>query len=294
MWEVILDALLDSLKVLAIIIVFYVLLSFVEKYLADKLVKHKKISPLLGAIFGLVPQCGFSVIAADLYLKQHITMGTIVAVFIACSDEALPIFLSSGDKIIMSLPLLIVKFTVGFIVGFLIDVINTKSKKCVEKHYEHCEHKQEVHVGCCKHIIEEEEQESNWHKYLWHPLIHSLKIFAYILVINIIFGLLTYYIGETAIREFLTANQYLTPLYAVLIGLIPNCVSSVLLSNLYLAGNITFGSCIAGLICNAGLGFVFLFKNKNNIKNNLIILFIVTMTGLIVGYAINLIFGFAI
>ena len=129
MLEVLLDALIDSLKVLLVVFIMYILISFFEKKLADKISKKSKFSVLLGALFGLIPQCGFSVIAADLYLKRHITMGTLVAVFIACSDEALPIFLSSSDKFLMALPLLGSKFIVAFLVGFLIDAIYTKSHK---------------------------------------------------------------------------------------------------------------------------------------------------------------------
>lgn len=292
MLEVLLDALIDSLKVLLVVSIFYIVLSFFEKKLADKLTKHHKISPLLGALFGLIPQCGFSVIAADLYLKRHITMGTLVAVFVACSDEALPILLTSGSKILMCLPLIAIKFVLGFMIGFSVDLIYTKSKKDVQNHEHECEHVPEVHVGCCNHNIETEENEKPFHKYFLHPLIHSLKIFLYVLVINIIFGIIYYYVPEKSINGFLMNNRYLTPLFATLLGLIPNCASSVILTNLYIAGHITFGSCVAGLICNAGLGFVILFKNKKNWKNNLVILLIVTLTSLIVGYLINIIFGF--
>ena len=140
MLEVFLDALIDSLKVLAVIFVFNFIFTFFEKRIAKKINNKSKLNPLLGALFGLVPECGFSVVASDLYLKNHITMGTLVAVFIACSDEALPIFLSNPSKIIMILPLLAIKFVVGFIIGFLVDVFLTKDKKAIEDHHEHCEH----------------------------------------------------------------------------------------------------------------------------------------------------------
>lgn len=294
MLEVFLDALIDSLKVLAVIFVFNFIFTFFEKRIAKKINNKSKLNPLLGALFGLVPECGFSVVASDLYLKNHITMGTLVAVFIACSDEALPIFLSNPSKIIMILPLLAIKFVIGFIVGFLVDVFLTKDKKNIEEHHEHCEHEESVHIGCCHHNIEEEENESKFHEYVLHPLIHSLKLFAYVLVINIVFGMVVYFVKEDNIATFLKQSEYLTPLFSTLVGLIPNCASSVIISKLYLANQINFGSCIAGLICNAGLGFVFLFKDKKSIKNTMKILLIVMLTALIVGYAINLIFGFGV
>lgn len=294
MFGVLKDALIDSLKVLAFVVVVYIFLAFLEKKIAQKLEKNHKINPLLGAIFGLIPQCGFSVVAADLYLKRHITMGTLVAVFIACSDEAIPIFLSNGDKILMILPLLLIKLVVGFMVGFVIDLIYTKSKKEVEHHHEHCEHEEEVHVGCCHHVIEKEEHENPFHEYLLHPLIHSLKIFLYVLAVNVVFGIAIFYVKEENIALFLEKSAYFGPLFSVLVGLIPNCASSVILSNLYLTNYLTFGSCVAGLICNAGLGFVFLFRKKENLMNNLLVLLIVAVTGLIVGYILNIILGFSI
>ena len=294
MWDVILDALIDSLKVFALIIFVYILLAFLEKKISKKMENNHNINPFFGALFGLIPQCGFSIVASDLYLKRHITMGTLIAIFIACSDEAIPIFLSYPNKILMVFPLILIKFVIGFIVGFVIDLIYTNSKKEVEYHHEECEHEEEIHVGCCHHTIEEEKHENKFHEYLLHPLIHSLKIFVYVLVINILFGLLVYFVKEENIRQFLENSSYFTPLVAVAIGLIPNCASSVILSDLYLTNCITFGSCIAGLICNAGLGFVILFKNKSNLKNNLVILGIVAFVGLIVGYTLNLIFGFSV
>ncbi|MCH5172102.1 MAG: arsenic efflux protein [Erysipelotrichales bacterium] len=294
MWNIILDALIDSLKVLALIVVVYVLLALLEKKISKRIENNHKLNPLIGALFGLIPQCGFSVVASDLYLKRHITMGTLVAIFIACSDEAVPIFLSNPHKILMVLPLILIKFVIGFVVGFIIDFIYTKSTKDVKHHHEECEHEEEIHVGCCHHVIEEEKHESKFHEYFFHPLIHSLKIFAYILVVNILFGLLVYFVGENSISSFLENSSYFTPLIAVLVGLIPNCASSVILSDLYLTNCITFGSCVAGLICNAGLGFVILFKNKKNLKNNFVILGIVAFVGLIVGYSLNLIFGFSV
>ena len=294
MWDAILDAIFDSLKVLAFMIVVYIFLAILEKKISKRMENNHKLNPLIGALFGLIPQCGFSVVASDLYLKRHITVGTLIAIFIACSDEAIPIFLSNPDKVLMVIPLILIKFVVGFMVGFGVDLIYMKSKNDVKQHHDECEHEEEIHVGCCHHVIEEEKQESKFHEYLLHPLIHSLKIFAYVLVINVSFGILVYFVKEDNIRLFLERSSYFTPLVAVIVGLIPNCAGSVILADLYLTNCITFGSCIAGLICNAGLGFVILFKNKNNMKNNFIILGIIAFVGLIIGYLINLILGFSV
>ena len=221
MIDVLLDALFDSLKVLGIAFIIYVILSFFEEKIAHLLEKHRKISPILGATAGLIPQCGISVVASDLYIKERITMGTIFAVFFACSDEALPILFSEPSKIIYTIPLLLIKLVMGFSIGYLIDLVYRKmlrEEKIEESHLK----------GCCGHEISHSENESKIHEHLIHPLLHSLKIFAYVLVVNVVFGIIIYYVGEENILDFLSQSTYLTPLVCALVGLIPNCASSVL------------------------------------------------------------------
>ena len=289
--HVFLDALIDSLKVLVFIFVFNVLLSFVESLLTNKISKSNKINPLTGSLFGLIPQCGVSVISADLYIKEHITLGTIIAIFIACSDEAVPIILSTPDKALYVLPLLLSKVIIGFVVGFLADLIYQKSKEKVHNHHHECTHQEEIKVGCCNHDINNLE-ESKIHKHLIHPLLHSFKLFAYIFLINFLLGTIIFYIGEDTLTNILKNNKYFTTLYATIIGLIPNCASSVIITNLFINGNLSFGATLAGLITNAGLGLVVLFKNKKMIKKTIVIMGILVLTALVSGYVINLIFGF--
>lgn len=288
MLDVFIDSLLDSLIVLGIIFIFYFLLSFFESKLANSLQKNKKISPLLGSVFGIIPQCGFSVVASDLYLKKHITMGTLIAVFISCSDEALPIILSKPDKYLSLIPLILIKVILGFSVGYIVDLIFSSNKKSVEEHYHHCDHHEEVHIGCCHHEIDNKE-ESKLHQHLIHPLVHSLKIFVYVFIITFAFGTLIYYIGESNITSFLSKSKYFTPLFTTIIGLIPNCASSVIITNLFILDSISFGACLSGLIVNAGLGMFMLLKNKSNLKNALIILAVLVATALISGYGCELI-----
>lgn len=283
MLDILLDSLLDSLKVLAVVFFFYIALSFFETKLSLLLERNKKVSPLLGAFFGILPQCGFSVVAADLYLKRHITVGSLLAVFIACSDEALPILLSSGDKLPSVLPLIGLKLCIAIGVGYLVDWIYRGNKEEVHRHHEHCEHEEEIHIGCCQHAIDDRE-EKPVHRHLIHPLIHTLKIFIYIFFINLAFGLLFYFIGEDAIISFLSSNRFLSPLFTVIIGLIPNCASSVIITDLFLLNGIPFGACLSGLIVNAGLGMMFLLKNREHRKETLVILTVLIATALISGY----------
>ena len=264
MWHSIEHALIDTAKVFIVVLLIYFGLSFIEGKIAKKFQKSSKYSPIIGAAIGLIPQCGFSIVASDLYKKKHISVGTLLAVFIACSDEALPILLSSSDKILSVIPLFAAKFVLAISFGYLIDLILKRRTIIIKKH----NHENTfIHKGCCHHEIEEHEEESFVKKHLVHPLLHTLKICAYVLVVNIIFELLIYYVGEANIKEFLNNNVYLTPLLSGLVGLIPNCASSVIISDLYVSDILTFSATLAGLISNAGLGLVFLFKDiyQNNI-----------------------------
>ena len=238
--DVLLDALKDSALVLAFVFAFHLLLSFIEDKLSRFLTKNQKLSPLLGSLFGIIPQCGTSVLAGDLYIKRYITFGTLVAVFLSCSDEAILVLLTKPSaQTIWVLPLIGSKFVIGFAIGYLIDLIYRKQE--ISKPEEEL-----TDVICHEHHHEH----TKLHKHFIHPLIHSLEIFAYVLVINIALGLIIASVGEDNFKNFLVSNRYLAPLYASLIGLIPNCASSVLLSELYLSGGLSFGALLAGLLFN--------------------------------------------
>lgn len=277
------DTLLDSLKIFAVAFVIYFALSFFEEKIAKMLEKNRRWGPFFGSLSGAIPQCGISVVGADLYTKRHLTMGTLVAIFIACSDEALPIFFGSfSGNWYMVFPMLAIKIIGGCLIGFLVDLFAKKDEREVEEHLESCEGKEQCHHGCCGHEIE---GEGFWHEHFIHPLVHSFKIFLYAYLISFLFGVLVLAIGEANLTAFLTANYYLSPLFAMIIGLIPNCASSVLISDLYLNGALPFGALIAGLAVNAGLGPIYLFKNHKNLKEAFSIMGILMLSGLLLGYA---------
>ena len=278
---------LDSLKVLFFAFIIYVVLSFFEGKITNLLKKNKKIDPILGATAGLIPQCGISVIAADLYIKKHITMGTLIAVFFACSDEALPILLSDGTKAISVIPLLLIKVVVGFLIGFIVDIIIDHKDVTHHLEDEHLDHHElnEDHVGCCHHHIEGDESQLQVH--FIHPLIHSLKIFGYVFVVNMIFGGFIHLIGgEQVLVDFLVKNEAYSPLVATLIGIIPNCASSVLITEVYLLEGLPFAGLVAGLSVNSGLGLIYLVKNRKSWKDVLIILGILLVSSILTGYII--------
>ena len=286
----------ESILVFVVALVLDFIISFLEEKIAQGLAKKNRFSPLIASGLGLVPQCGLSIVASDLYVKKHITMGTIIALFLACSDEAIPILLSHpSDKTFVSVILIIlIKFVVGFITGYLVDFLLTRRKHEVHEHLEHC-HKsfeEEVHIGCCSHPIEGVSEESKIYKHLLHPLVHSLKIFAYVLTINFIFSLIIHYVGQENLEVFLQSNKYFAPVFASIIGVIPNCAASVVITNVYLLDYLSLGACVSGLCMNAGLGLLFLFKRKHDLKDSFTILGIMFGVSIFVGYIICLITGF--
>ncbi len=287
MFDVIVDVFKDSVISFIFIFLAYIILSFFTFRISLKLSKENKLAPLFGSLVGLVPQCGVSVVASDLYLNRHISVGTLVAIFLSCSDEAIPVLLGSGDaKVLTIIPLMLIKFVVGFISGFLIDVLVTKKDQIVETE-EIIQEVEKCNCGCCEYV-----EDTKFDKHLWGPFIHSLKLFGYILIINFIFSTVVFLVGEENLANFLEINKYIAPIFAIIIGLIPNCASSLVLTQLFINNGLSFGATLAGLCVNAGLGLVFLFQNKKEIKNNLKILFTLISISIATGYLTCLIIGF--
>ena len=284
-WELFFDILLDSLKdsvlIFAFVFLFHVILSFIETPVSNFLIKRKKTSPIFGALFGLIPQCGTSVVAADLYIKKLITFGTLIAVFLSCSDEALLILLSSwNEKTLAIFPLIGLKLAAGILFGLLIDLI---IRKQTLEEVDHIEEKKECH--------EHHHENTPAHAHLIHPLIHAIKIFVYVFVINLALGLLIGWVGEDNFKNFMISNRYLAPLFTSIIGLIPNCASSVLITELYLSNTLSFGALFAGLLVNSGLGMMILIRHRE-VKKTLVVLGVCFAIAVGLGYLTCLVSGF--
>ena len=304
--HILLHALKDTALLLPVLFVVYFLIEFLEyknvfKFQNSKLLKGKA-SPAMGALFGTVPQCGFSVISSELYAERKVSIGALIAVYVATSDEAIPIMLANYKYIPSMLMLLTTKLVLAIAIGYLAMFVYSKLQhKLLESHKhhshkheehdhddhdEHDDHNEEKHEhihACCHH-----DTESN--KFNWkHPLVHCIKIFVYIFVINAVIGTIIHLVGEDTFASFLKSSNSLQPLFALLIGLIPNCASSVILTELYLMGGLSFGSIITGLCVNAGIGILVLLKQNKNIKENLFIVAMLIIPSLLIGYALHFI-----
>ena len=288
-WEIALSIILDALKdsglVFAFVFLLHFLLSFIDKKLSHLLIKRKKTGPIFGALFGLIPQCGTSVLGADLYIKRYITIGTLIAIFLSCSDEGFIAILTSGSsKTIMVLPLIGLKLAIGITIGIIVDLIFHKQELVEEEKEEDHEYE------CPEH--HHHHNENKVQKHLVHPLLHSLEIFAYVLAINLTIGFIIGFVGEENFVSFMLQNKYLSPLFASLVGLIPNCASSLLITELYLSNTLSFGAMLSGLLVNSGLGMMLLLKNRKSAKDILLIIGICFIVAILSGYITCLIIGF--
>lgn len=286
------DSFLDTLKILPLLFLAYLVIEVIEHKAANKLkntLSHKHAGVLTGALLGLVPECGFSVAASNFYAEGLISAGTLVAVFVSTSDEALPIILSMPETAGYFLPLLAIKFLSAVAAGFLLDgILRFFSAKHAEN--EHLSH----HHGHGEHIHEAGEHhhcsfcDSNlgvFKSTLKRTLMTGLFIFATVAVFNCIVGL----VGEENIENFLCASAAFAPFITALVGLIPSCAVSVLLASLFAEGVISFGALAAGLCAGAGAGIAVLARSCKSAKKCLFIVGYTWIFSSLVGLLISLI-----
>ena len=280
--EVFLDSILDTLKVFPFILVIYILIEFLEhktSFSSNHRLLQGKLAPLIGTVTGIIPQCGFSVMAAKLYDKKYIRTGTLIAVFLATSDEALIVLIVNPAGAAAVAPLIAVKVVVGLVAGYAINFILRNEHLAQPEESDH----EDIHAYSCGR---EHDGKSAVKVYFVEPLLHSLKVALYIFVVTLIFGYIFEY-NEAAIISSFVGGPYVEPLVTAAIGLIPNCASSAVIAQTYCEGGIMFGSMVARLCCNAGLGFVVLLKDVKKIKRNLLLIVTVYAISMLVGIAVN-------
>ena len=287
MLDILLDVLIDGVKLIPFLLISYLIIELIEHKSSEKMEESLKksgvLGPIIGSVLGIVPQCGFSVTASNLYAGRIISIGTLIAVYLSTSDEAIPIFLAHPESINKLFPILAIKFVVGLVFGILIDFILRKKHNVKEDVKELNDHIHGMcdssHCNCKEHLV-------------LSVLKHTLSTFIFILIISLVLNVTIYFIGEENLSKILMKDTFFQPFIASLIGLIPNCAASVLITELYLSGSISFASVIAGLLSGAGVGLAVLFKINKNMKENILILASIYAIGVLTGLLIQILHFF--
>lgn len=277
MLDIILDTLLDTLKLMPFLFIAFLIIELIEHKLNNKnkkvLTKSKKYGVILGSLLGVIPQCGFSVMATNLYITRIITLGTLIAVYLSTSDEMLPILISQKVAPSIIIKILLIKVLFAIIYGIIIDFIISKTKKKEQENYQICD---EEHCHCENGIFKS-------------ALKHTLNISLFILIINFIINIIFTYIGEDFLSKLFLKDTVFSPFITSLIGLIPNCGASVILTELYLNNAINLSSLISGLLTGSGTALIVLFKGNKSVKENLLIVLLLYLLGAFSGIIIELI-----
>ncbi len=278
MKDILLDTAIDSLKLLPFLFLTFLIIEFLERKLTKKseniIKKSGKFGPVIGSTLGIVPQCGFGVVATNLYITRIISLGTLFAVYLSTSDEMLPVLIANKAPFSLIAKVLIIKYIVGIIYGFIIDYFFNKNKKQKIQIHELCEND---HCHCEEDGI------------LNSTITHTLKTLAFIFVITFILNTLFHYFGEPLLAKIFMKDSIFAPFVSSLIGLIPNCGASVMITELYLKGAFSFASLVAGLLTGSGISLIVLFKSNKNLKENLFIVSTLYILGVITGIIIEII-----
>ena len=268
--------LVEALYTIPFLFLAFLLLEFLEHKMSNKIQqtiqKSGRFGPILASVLGAVPQCGFSAMAANLYATRIITLGTLIAVFLSTSDEMLLIMLSSPEFAPKGLIIVLIKIIISAIIGFLVDIICRRFSEEKQTIHEFCEHE---HCHCEKGIFRS-------------ALIHTLKITLFIIVVQFALNCIMHTFGEDAIADFLSKGGFFTPIISAVVGLIPNCASSVLITELFMSNSISLGSCLSGLLTGSGIGMLILFKANRPMKQNVLILLLSFAVGSVIGIAVDL------
>lgn len=304
MLDVVQDTIIDAVKLLPFLFVTYLIMEYIEHKMGEKskkaIKKSGKWGPIIGGLLGAFPQCGFSVSATNLYAGRVITLGTLIAVYLSTSDEMVPIFISEAVSPVVIFKILLIKIVIGMASGIVIDFairLIQKGPKTIYKKtnnnkanaLESNNLKNQIDEEEIEHICEEEHCHCNENGIWKSALSHTLNIFGFILLITFIINLAVYFVGEETIASLVLNKPAIGPIISSLIGLIPNCAASVIITNMYLNNVISLGSMISGLLTGAGVGLAVLFKtNKDKLKENLKIVLLIYIIGAISGIIIDL------
>ena len=274
-----LHTLKDTLPVLPFLYLCYLFLEFLERRVvstegAIERLKHTRLGPLVGGLFGILPQCGFSAAASGLYAGRILSLGTLVAVFLSTSDEMLPLFIAGNIPPLAILLTVLLKALLAIGCGFLIDLL-FHSHVCADEHGEVEEICRRDGCGCESHNI--------W----WAAAYHAIRVFLFILLVTFALSLVMEAVGEEALAGLVLNMPIVGNLIAATVGLIPNCAASVVLTELYLHGALSYGALFSGLLAGAGVGLLILFRVNRPMKQNLYILLLLWGLGALLGILID-------
>lgn len=278
MLDVILDTLLDMTKLVPFLFLAYLAMEYLEHKAADKtqrfVQKSGRMGPVLGGVLGVIPQCGFAAAASNLYTGRVITLGTLLAIFLSTSDEMLPILISESVPLPVILKILGLKALIGILGGVIVDLIVRSRVNGNEHIHELCEHD---HCHC-----------KEGSGVLKAALSHTLQISLFLLLISFALNVFLYFLGEEALGYLLLNRPVIGQLLAGVVGLIPNCAASVVITTLYLEGAMSFGAMMSGLLVGSGVGILVLFRANRNRLENLKILGLLYALGVVSGIVIEL------
>lgn len=283
------DAILDSFHILPLLFIVFLIIELIEFFYSEKInsfmKKSEKSAPLIGSLAAIIPQCGFSVIASTLYIRRFITKGTLIGIYLATSDEAIPILLANPTHTHLVVPVVGLKLFIGILAGYLIDFI-LKDKKYIPI-VEEADSDDDLHAdeGCCHHSVSHRRKR----ELIYHPLKHTFNIFIFILLITVFLNfVLAVYAEHSVLHLLLGKVKVLEPIITAFVGLIPNCAVSIALTMLLIKGSISFGAVMSGLLSNAGLGILVLCRHNENYKDTLKIISILLCISIVSGLLIQI------
>ncbi len=281
LWHSLLHTLIDTAKVVPFLFLTYLLMEFLEHKAGGAperwLRGSGKVGPLIGGTLGVLPQCGFSAAATSFYTGRMITTGTLIAVYLSTSDEMLPILLSSGAPIPTILKLLATKLVIGIGAGFAIDGITR-----LLRHGKNNEQEPQIEELC------ERENCDCGDRFVLSALKHTAYITVFLLLFTFVLNLGIELVGEENIKSVVLDRPVLGSFLAALVGLIPNCASSVALTSLFVDGVLSGGALLSGLMVNAGVGLAILFRNNRPVKDSLRVVGILFGISVVCGILIDM------
>jgi hypothetical protein len=275
--EIIEDTLIDAVKLIPFLFLTYLAMEWLEHRTGEKtnrlIQRTGRFGPVIGGILGAVPQCGFSAAASNLYAGRVITVGTLIAIYLSTSDEMLPILISEKASPGIIFKILIAKAVTGIVAGLIVDV--------VFRYIHHEEEHEHIHEIC-------EQEHCHCEEGVFRSALrHTLHITFFIMIISFIINIIIHFVGEEALAGLMLNRPVLGPVVAGIVGLIPNCAASVVITQLYLEGVLGAGAMMSGLLVGAGVGLLVLFRVNHNRIENLKIMGILygigVATGIVVG-----------